>query len=74
MTIAVVKFTKDDDGVRVVGDSWHLITNEDATNRKLCTGECFGIGEGNAVFKVKAGKITCPDCIKFIKWIQSIKL
>lgn len=71
----LVKMITDDDGEKHTSNHWHLVVNNDATDRTCCTGECFGLGEGSAVYKEKfTGKITCPNCIKIIKWYKAIKL
>lgn len=56
---------------------WHLVQTTGDSPRIVCTGEVFGFGEGTAVAKEKTsekGGITCPDCIKIIKWFKEIKL
>lgn len=71
----LVKMITDDDGAKHTSKDWHLVINIDATNRTVCTGECFGEGEGSAEYKVKTtGKITCRRCIEIVKWYKAVKL
>lgn len=71
----LVKILYDDNGDKHPSTKWHLVQKFGDSPRTVCTGEVFGEGEGSAVFEEKtAGKITCPECIKIVKWYKSIKL
>ncbi len=70
----VVKIITTDDGEPTKDRRWHLVVNEAATDRSLCTGDAFGIGDSGAEYKEKIGKVTCAECIKTIKWFKRIKL
>lgn len=71
----VVKITRDDNGESIENAKWCWI---DATNAQgaaaFCSAQFFGPGESRCEYKVKEGKITCPECIKKIKTIKEIKL
>ncbi len=56
---------------------WCLVVFKSGSPMTLCTGEVFGLGEGNAEYiekEVKRGGITCPECLKFIREIKAVKL
>lgn len=77
MSNQLVKIIFDDDGEATNNDSWHLAVQPDGSPRTLCTGEVFGGGEGEAVYKTKSverGGITCPKCLEIIKQFKAIKL
>jgi hypothetical protein len=69
----VVKLITDDDGNKHISNSWHYIYCGDGANRTFCTLECFGFGESALKFKIKKGKINCPDCIRIINKIKAVK-
>jgi hypothetical protein len=73
----VVKILFHDDGEKADSPKWHLVNSFGDSARALCTGECFGVGEGGAVFKekeLKKGSITCPRCIEMLKFYKSVLL
>ena len=73
----LVKIISDDDGEAIDKPVWHLSTDACSGNTVLCTGEVFGFGEGDAVYKTKEverGGITCEHCLTSLKWFKSIKL
>ncbi len=73
----LVKILFDDDGAKNENRNWHLVQSHGDATRTVCTGEVFGEGEGSAVYKKKQkekGGITCPGCIRIIKWYKNIKL
>ena len=72
----VVKLLIDDDGSKHPSKFWHYVTNDDGSNRSLCTGECFGEGESTAKYKIKEakkGSVTCESCKAILKKYQSYK-
>ena len=73
----VVKITFHDDGEKAHSPKWHLVQNFGDAQRALCTGECFGEGEGGAVYEVKElvkGGVTCENCKRIIRWYKSVPL
>lgn len=71
----LVKMITDDDGSKHDSKDWHLVQTHGDAQRTVCTGEAFGPGESIATYEEKhTGKITCPNCIRIIKWYKSIKL
>lgn len=70
----VVKITKDNSGEKIDSPKWHLSVVKAGANMALCTGEFYGYGESACLYTTKQGKVTCPDCIEFIKHIKSITL
>lgn len=73
----LVKLLTDDDGAKYPNKKWHYVVRWDGSSRTLCTGECFGIGEGRATFDTKdveKGGITCEECMEIIKEMKAIKL
>lgn len=77
MAHSLVKLLTDDDGEKYKNKFWHLVHSPDGSRRTVCTGECFGLGEGDATYKskrVEKGGITCPQCLEIIKWYKAIKL
>lgn len=74
----VVRLTINEDGDETGDDLWHLVDPCSMDSpRTLCTGEVFGIGEGNArgtVKIVKRGGVTCPHCMQKILEYKRIKL
>ena len=76
----LVKILTDDDGNKKDNPKWCLSHNFGDARRTVCTGECFGYGEGIAIFETKELKrrgkhgITCSRCIEIIKFCQSINL
>lgn len=70
----VVKITRDEDGEKIDHPKWCWFYNTGGSDNTLCTGQVFGYGEGSAEYKMKEGKITCPDCIAIIREIKAIKL
>lgn len=76
MTNHLVKFYTNDDG-DLVNDDWHLISDTCTSPCKLCTGEVFGYGEGEATYitkTVERGGITCKQCLIDIKILKAVKL
>lgn len=74
----LVRILIDDSGDKAPkpGD-WHLVVNEAGSDMALCSGEVFGEGEGTAVFKekqVKRGGVTCPDCLRRIRFFKQVRL
>ncbi|MGL4349481.1 MAG: hypothetical protein ACRCT2_02680 [Plesiomonas shigelloides] len=73
----VVKITQSEFGESPNADCWHLvspITSEPAT---LCGGEYFGVGLSDAEYKektVERGGVTCPECLRIIKFMKAVKL
>jgi hypothetical protein len=73
----VVKILTHDDGTKNENKRWCLTVHEAGTDRTLCEGEAFGIGDSGCEYIEKvavSGSITCEDCRKKIKWFKSIKL
>jgi len=73
----LVKIITDEDGVFQENSKWCYVHEPDSAPRALCTGQCFGYGEGVAKYKtklVKRGGITCEQCLKIIKNFKKIKL
>jgi len=75
---SVVKILSDDCGEKREKEFqfWHYVANKGGS-QTLCQGEFFGVGESGCEFKTKfveRGGITCPECLKEIKEIKSIKL
>lgn len=73
----VVKITKDNWGSKRLNPKWHLVVTDAATDRTLCDGEAFGVGDSRAEYEEKTckkGGITCDDCLDEIRWFKSIKL
>ena len=75
----LVKILSSDDGEPRDKDQqfWHLVENTAGGNATLCEGEYFGEGESSCKFetkKVDQEGITCPYCIRKIKWLKKIKL
>lgn len=73
----VVKITIDDDGEKVDEPKWHLVVIGEDAHQTLCTGEFYGEGVSNCVYKTKTvnrGGITCPECLDIIRVIKNIKL
>lgn len=73
----LVKIIKNEDGDFQQNPQWHLVQNDGGSNRSVCTGEVFGLGEGSAEYKFKSvakGGISCPECIEIVKWFKTIKL
>lgn len=70
----VVKIITDEDGHKIESPKWCYITDWSDSDRALCSGQVFGLGEGSATYKTRQGKITCPQCIAIIKQIKAIKL
>ena len=75
----LVRIISDDDGEEQDNkNDWHLVDpGNQCGPATLCTGEFFGEGESNWVFKTKQqlkGGVTCPECIKKIKIYQGVKL
>lgn len=72
--MTLVKIISDDDGTIIDNPKWCFAVpaNFSDGERALCSGQVFGEGEGAAVFKRKdKGKVTCPNCIRWIKMIGS---
>lgn len=78
MAHTLVKFIQDEGMDEDYKDEyWHLSTTACGDPQKFCTNEVYGEGQGNAKGTVKIrqkGGITCPECLKQIKQIKSIKL
>lgn len=77
MSHTLVKILTYDDGSKSVSNKWHWIEHQAATNRTLCEGVAFGIGDSDVKFVTKTvdkGGITCPACLSIIKQYKSIKL
>jgi hypothetical protein len=78
MTHLIVQLTIDEDGNSYpYGETWHLVTPYADGNQIFCSGEYFGLGEGNARGKLKKvlkGGITCQNCLSKIKDIRAVKL
>lgn len=70
----VVKILKDDDGYKPHNQKWHYVHAAAGEFCTFCTGEFFGMGVSAVEYKIKEGKITCPECISMIKTIKSVKL
>lgn len=75
----LVKFQSNDDGEKIPNDEqvWCLVVSTSGSDAKLCSGEVFGLGEGNAVYSEKAAKrggITCRDCLSFIRELKRVRL
>lgn len=70
----VVKIITDDDGEKINDNSWHYVFEQGGDRRTFCSGMVFGIGESISKYKEKEGKITCRQCISFIKIIKAVKL
>lgn len=72
--MALVKILSDDDGTIVENPKWcfAMTSNFADGERTLCSGQVFGYGEGAATYKRKdKGKVTCPKCIRLIKFIRT---
>jgi len=72
-----VRLLTDDDGEKVDSPRWCLSVSDDGSPRTLCTGECYGEGEGSATFKeeyVEKGGITCRRCMERIRWMKSLRI
>ncbi len=67
----VVKILYDENGEKIDSPKWCAINDFNDGQRTYCSGQVFGYGEGSAVFKVKDGKITCPQCIGQIKYFYN---
>ncbi len=73
----LVKILSDEDGDKIENPKWCLTQCTDGSLRTLCSGECFGEGEGRATYttkEVKRGGITCEKCLEIIKLYKSIRL
>lgn len=66
----VVKILTDEDGTKIKNPQWCAINDWGDGDRTLCDGQVFGYGEGNATYKTKEGKVTCPNCIGIIKYLS----
>lgn len=77
MAHTLVKFFSDDDGRDSDSSIWHLVTSVSGGACALCTLEFFGEGESSVVYETKRrerGGISCPECMKQIRTIKSVKL
>jgi len=72
--MTVVKITHDEDGRPIEEPGWCYITDWSDSERTLCSGQVFGLGEGSAQFKLRDGKVTCKSCIAIIRQLKSVKL
>lgn len=70
----VVKLITHDNGEPTGDKTWHYIHEISGGQATLCGGEYFGYGESGCDYRLKEGKITCPDCIAIIKEFKSVKL
>lgn len=66
-------------GERVISDEWHAANLHCGDPAILCTGEQYGLGQGNYEiegkhYKSKRGKVTCPQCIDIIKRWKEFRL
>ena len=71
----VVKMITDDDGEPYGSSKWHYVATWGDTPRTLCEGHVFGgLGESQAEFQTRNGRVTCEKCISIIKEIKAVKL
>lgn len=73
----LVKIIKDEDKFKIDNPKWCLVVFAAGSPMALCSGQVFGEGEGDAVYKekwIKQGGITCPKCLTQIMFFKSIKL
>lgn len=73
----LVKILKHDDLEIEEIPKWHLVESFGDAERTVCTGEVFRSWDAHVEYKdkiVKKGGITCPECLKIIKWYKQIKL
>ncbi|MBL4759385.1 MAG: hypothetical protein JKY80_00815 [Mariprofundaceae bacterium] len=72
----LVKITVDEDGYDE-DSGWHYIGEAGGSECCLCDGQVFGLGEGDAEFKikeVKRGGITCDKCLRIIREHKAVRL
>jgi len=70
----VVKITTNDAGEKIKQPKWCLVVNRAGGEMTFCGGEFFGFGGSHCEYEQKEGRITCPECIEFIKEIKAVKL
>ena len=74
----LVKLITNDDGAVIDTPYWHLVSPVfQADPSLLCTGEFFGEGQSGCEYEEKTvikGGVTCPQCLRIIKEIKSVKL
>lgn len=75
----LVMITKTEDCEIVPEDErkWCVLLEAAGSAVTLCTGEVFGLGEGNAeaiTKEVARGGITCEQCLQMVKYIKAIRL
>ncbi len=66
----------DEDGEKQPNPKWHLVRHSGGGNVAACTGEVYGYGEGDAIYKEKQSEkgITCDKCKEMVKWFKKVKL
>ena len=75
----LVKLTMNEDKEAIPKNEqkWCLVVDACGAETTLCTGEVYGLGEGDAEGECKTtqrGGITCNDCMTRIKEIKSVRL
>lgn len=72
----VLRRTRDDDGVEIHGDDWHVGDPSAEAPRILCTGEAIDGNSGVILEEkeTKRGGITCEKCLYIVRRFKAIKL
>ena len=71
----LVKILYDSDGNKIKHAKWCAVNPFGDGNRSLCKGDVFGFGESDVIFHATStGKVTCPECIKQIKYYAKYNL
>lgn len=77
--VQLVQITRREDGEFVEVPVWCVAVTRMGSPVTLCTGECFGYGEGSAEYKKKTvsrfrSKNACEDCVGIIQDLKAIRL
>ena len=72
----LVKLITNDDGDKVQCPKWHIVQTFGDSDRTLCSGEAYGLGESGVIFKGKFGTLNdcdCHKCLEIVDWFKKLK-
>lgn len=76
MKIHLIKLITNDDGEEIQNPKWHITQPFGDSDRTLCSGEAYGLGESGAIFEGKFGSLKdcdCPKCLEIVSWFKKLK-